>query len=57
MKKLINTSIAAFLAAIVVSCNTLSPEQVKVREGILEGTIEDGLRVFMCVPFAAPPVG
>jgi len=57
MKNLINTTIAAFLAAIVVSCNTLSPEQVKVREGILEGTIEDGLRVFKGVPFAAPPVG
>lgn len=32
-------------------------KQVKVQNGIVEGTFEDGLMVFRGVPFAAPPVG
>lgn len=32
-------------------------KQVKVQNGIIEGTFEDGLMVFRGVPFAAPPVG
>ncbi|WP_022824144.1 carboxylesterase/lipase family protein [Hymenobacter norwichensis] len=31
--------------------------QVKVAQGTLEGTTDNGLRVFKGVPFAAPPVG
>jgi para-nitrobenzyl esterase len=33
------------------------PEVVKVQEGLLQGTLEDGLRVYRGIPFAAPPVG
>ncbi len=39
------------------ACSSLPPEQVKVKQGIVEGTIEDGLRVFKGIPFAAPPLG
>ncbi|HBG86824.1 MAG TPA: carboxylesterase, partial [Marinilabiliaceae bacterium] len=45
------------LVALLASCAELPFEQVKVNEGILEGYVEDGLRVFKGVPFAAPPVG
>lgn len=39
-------------------CSTsLEPGQVKVEEGIVQGTIEDGLTVYKGIPFAAPPVG
>lgn len=31
--------------------------QVKVAQGILEGTVESGIKVFRGIPFAAPPVG
>ena len=30
---------------------------VKVEEGLVQGTIEDGLSVYKGIPFAAPPVG
>ncbi len=33
------------------------PNQVKVEQGIVQGTIEDGLRVFKGIPFAKPPIG
>jgi len=33
------------------------PEPVKVEEGLLQGTSEDGLTVYKGIPFAAPPVG
>lgn len=32
-------------------------KQVKVQNGIVEGTVEDGLMVFRGIPFAAPPLG
>ena len=32
-------------------------ETVKVEGGLLQGTIEDGLRVYRGIPFAAPPIG
>ncbi|MBK7131362.1 MAG: carboxylesterase family protein [Bacteroidales bacterium] len=50
-------SIALTVAAIMTGCSTLSPDQVKVEQGIVQGTIEDSLRVFKGIPFAAPPVG
>lgn len=33
------------------------PIPVKVEEGLLQGTSEDGLTVYKGIPFAAPPVG
>ena len=32
-------------------------ETVKVEGGLLQGTVEDGLRVYRGIPFAAPPIG
>ena len=32
-------------------------ETVKVEGGLLQGTIEDGLRAYQGIPYAAPPVG
>ena len=50
-------SLALTVAVIITGCSALSPEQVKVEQGIVQGTIEDSLRVFKGIPFAAPPVG
>jgi para-nitrobenzyl esterase len=33
------------------------PAPVKVEEGLVQGTVEDGLAVYLGIPFAAPPVG
>lgn len=33
------------------------PAPVKVQEGMVQGTVEDGLTVYRGIPFAAPPVG
>lgn len=44
-------------ALITNTCFSLTPEQVKVKQGIVQGTIESGLRVFKGIPFAAPPLG
>ncbi|MBN1926059.1 MAG: carboxylesterase family protein [Prolixibacteraceae bacterium] len=41
----------------VTGCSTLPPEQVIVEQGIVQGSLEDGLRVFKGIPFAKPPVG
>ncbi len=49
--------IAILLLLIINACSTLPPDQVMVEQGIVQGTIEDGLRVFKGIPFAAPPVG
>ena len=57
MKK-IKYLIALSTLIILTACSsTLPPEQAKVKQGIVQGTIEDGLRVFKGIPFAAPPVG
>ena len=55
MKKIFYLIIA--VTFIMSACSTLPPEQVKVEQGTVEGTIADGLRVFKGIPFAAPPVG
>lgn len=34
-----------------------STETVRVEDGLLQGTVEDGLRVYRGIPYAAPPVG
>lgn len=33
------------------------PAPVRIREGLLQGSAEDGLAVYRGIPFAAPPVG
>ncbi len=39
------------------ACQPASPTQVKVTGGVVDGVIENGLRVYKGIPFAAPPVG
>ncbi|WP_461639109.1 carboxylesterase/lipase family protein [Labilibaculum euxinus] len=46
-----------FILAVVASCTSLEPGKVKVDEGILQGTIANGLTIFKGIPFAKPPVG
>jgi para-nitrobenzyl esterase len=50
-------SLELTVAVIITGCSALSPEQVKVEQGIVQGTIENSLRVFKGIPFAASPVG
>ena len=38
-------------------CFAQQPSPVKVAEGLVQGTFEDGLTVYKGVPFAAPPLG
>jgi para-nitrobenzyl esterase len=38
-------------------CFAQQPSPVKVAEGLVQGTAEDGLTVYRGIPFAAPPVG
>src|SRR6185437_5592246 len=44
------------LIVVVISANA-QPSPIKVREGLLQGTSENGLTIYKGVPFAAPPVG
>ncbi|MBN2635797.1 MAG: carboxylesterase family protein [Prolixibacteraceae bacterium] len=51
-----------FLIAIFLlftwGCETpLEPGQAKVEQGIVQGTVTDGLTIYKGIPFAAPPVG
>lgn len=41
----------------ICSCANLSPGQVRVEGGIIEGAIAEDLTIFKGIPFAAPPVG
>jgi para-nitrobenzyl esterase len=43
--------------AIAATCAMSVGAPVKVDQGLLEGTVEDGLTVYRGIPFAAPPVG
>jgi para-nitrobenzyl esterase len=48
------------LAVLILACPSLSlaaAPTAKVEQGVLQGTVEDGLTVYRGVPFAAPPVG
>jgi para-nitrobenzyl esterase len=56
MKTIIFT-VAIAVTFVMTGWSALGQEQVNVEQGVVEGTIEEGLRVFKGIPFAAPPVG
>ena len=56
MKK-ITFLIAVFLMFVAVQVIAQQPSPVKVSEGMVQGTFENGLTVYKGIPFAAPPVG
>jgi para-nitrobenzyl esterase len=56
MKKL-TVLIAVFAWFVAGQSFAQQPAPVKVSEGLVQGTIEDGLTVYKGIPFAAPPVG
>lgn len=56
MKK-ITVLIAVFAWFVAGQSFAQQPSQVKVQEGMVQGTVEDGLTVYRGIPFAAPPVG
>jgi len=37
--------------------NSFDTARVRVRQGILQGTVENGIKIFRGVPYAAPPLG
>lgn len=49
--------IAVFAGFLAVQSFAQQPTPVKVSEGMVQGTFEDGLTVYRGIPFAAPPVG
>jgi para-nitrobenzyl esterase len=48
--------LAIAIAAAPLSCLAASAT-AKVEQGVLQGTVQDGLAVYKGIPFAAPPVG
>lgn len=57
MRQINFLTIAVLTIIFFGACTKLQPNQVKTEQGIVQGTIEDNLRVFKGIPFAAPPVG
>ena len=51
------TYVALCLILATTACTTTPAGQVKIEDGILQGSIEDGLEVYKGIPFARPPVG
>ena len=49
--------LAMFVMISVGSCIAQQPSPVKIDDGLLQGTFEEGLTVYRGIPFAAPPVG
>ena len=47
----------AIAVAAVSSMALAATSAVRVEQGLLKGTVEDGLTVYRGIPFAAPPVG
>ena len=54
-------TIVLLLIALVMNtgCNrsSLTEAKVSLKDGVVQGTIEDGMAVFRGIPFAAPPTG
>lgn len=51
-------STAILMTFIFSACSSkINPLQVNVEQGVIEGVMDNDLRVFKGVPFAAPPVG
>jgi para-nitrobenzyl esterase len=50
-------SVVMLVLVTVALVRAQQPAPVKVDEGMLQGTSEDGLSVYKGIPFAAPPVG
>ncbi|MFY9153578.1 MAG: carboxylesterase family protein [Prolixibacteraceae bacterium] len=49
--------VSMFMVFITGQSFAQQPSPVKVEEGIVQGTIENGLAVYKGIPFATPPVG
>jgi len=49
--------IAVFVLFFAGMAESQQPAPVKVQEGLLQGTHENGLTIYKGIPFAAPPVG
>ena len=45
------------LAFLVLPGKAAFAETVKVEDGLLKGTVKDGLQIYRGIPYAAPPVG
>ena len=56
MRKIIFV-IAVFVWFVAGQSFAQQPSPVKVQEGMVQGTLENGLTVYKGIPFAAPPVG
>lgn len=52
-----NASICCLAAQEKTANQAAASELVKVETGLLQGTVEDGLRIYRGIPYAAPPVG
>lgn len=56
MKKIVGL-VTMLMVFVAVQSFAQQPSPVKVQEGLVQGTFEDGLTVYKGIPFAAPPVG
>ena len=57
MTRLLFLPVALLFVFCIGAADAQQPSPVKVSEGMLQGTLEDGLTVYKGIPFAAPPVG
>lgn len=46
-----------FAAVLLCAASAIGAAPVKTLDGLVEGTVEDGIDVYRGIPFAAPPVG
>jgi para-nitrobenzyl esterase len=49
--------ICTLILVLAITVIKAQPAPVKVKEGLLQGTFENGLAIYKGVPFAAPPIG